>query len=103
MKTEDWIELRRRAAELAELRSVLGLLAWDQETQLPPKGVQARGRQVATLEALLHERLSAPRLLELLEGPLAAPSDAPEEQAFVRNLGREVARARRVPVRLVRE
>jgi Zn-dependent M32 family carboxypeptidase len=52
MKTEDWIELRRRASELQEIRSVLGLLAWDQETQLPPKGGQARGRQVATLEAL---------------------------------------------------
>ena len=96
-------EFDRRMREIRDLRGVLGLMSWDQETCLPPKAGAARGRQAATLEALVHERLCAPRLAELTLQLASDPNLGPERAAMVRILGREVARARRLPERWVRE
>lgn len=98
-----WDELVHRMGELRDLGGVVGLLTWDQETCLPKKAAAARGAQLAAMQALHHERLTDPRLGELLE--IAAPVAAEDEerQAMVRNLRRSRDRAVKVPPRLVRE
>src|SRR5262245_44043715 len=49
-------ELRRRLAEIADLRAAGALLSWDQATYMPPGGAAARGRQRALLRTLAHRR-----------------------------------------------
>ena len=50
----------------AHLNSAVSLLSWDQETYMPSGGGQARAEQIATLQGLAHERLTAPETEELL-------------------------------------
>src|SRR5947209_4806424 len=88
------------------LASCAELLGWDEDTYMPAGGVAHRGRQMALLAGLLHERQTDPRLGELLaivEGSplLADPLSA--EAVNVRELRRAHDRARRLPRRLVEE
>ena len=53
-------ELETRLAEINDLNSAAALLDWDQMTKMPPGGAAARGRQLATLGRLAHEKLTAP-------------------------------------------
>jgi carboxypeptidase Taq len=92
------VDLRERAAELADLRAIGALLFWDQNTMMPPGGAEPRADQLATLERTLHDRLTDPglgRALELLErhgGELEGT-----QAALVRWLRRDHEKAVRVP------
>ncbi|MEA2283154.1 MAG: carboxypeptidase Taq [Solirubrobacteraceae bacterium] len=69
--------LRERMAEIADLGAVFGLMFWDQNTMMPPRGAPARGDQLATLTRVMHARTTHPeigRLLDALE-PWAAGQD----------------------------
>jgi len=90
-----------RMHELKDLSGLVFLATWDQQTYLPPKGEDARGHQLATLQGILHERLVDPALGELLERARAGPLED-DERAMVRVLSRERDRAVRVPPSLVR-
>lgn len=98
-------ELRAAGAQLMDLGRIGGLLGWDQETMMPPGGAPGRARQRATLEALAHERLTRPRMGELLEalaGPAAEGRLDPVDAASVRVLRRDYDRAVKLPTELVR-
>lgn len=99
-------ELLQHARERAILASVGAVLAWDEETVMPPGGAAHRAEQQAVLAGLAHERAVAPRLGELL-GELEASGWLTEERelerANVRLLRREYERACRVPRALARE
>lgn len=103
MKKESWDELGRRMGELKDLAGVVGLLTWDQETYMPPGGAEARASHLATMQALLHERLVSPRLGELLEEAVSSPELDADRQTMARNLARERDRSVRMPADLVRE
>jgi carboxypeptidase Taq len=89
--------------ELKDLSSAIGLLAWDQETFMPPRAAQSRAEQLSTLQALYHERLTDPRLGEQVQQLAQSTALDPAQAASVRNLARERARAEKLPVELVRE
>ncbi|HMP61013.1 MAG TPA: carboxypeptidase M32 [Gemmatales bacterium] len=98
-----YAELCRRERERMVLASCAGLLAWDERTYLPPRGVAHRGEQLALLARLCHERISAPALAELVaQAADEVPADSPEA-ANVREIRRHHERAVRVPARLVEE
>jgi len=59
-------ELEQRWAEIADLRSGLGILGWDQEVMMPRGGVAARSQTMATLTGLLHERKADPAMVGLV-------------------------------------
>ncbi len=101
MDRSAWDELLRRMGELRDFGSVVGLLTWDQETFMPQRSADSRAAQLSAMQALIHERLVDPRLGELLEVAAGDPDE--DRAAMVRNLGRDRARAVRVPARLVRE
>ena len=61
-----YAELIRRCREEALLTSVEALLEWDEETYMPPGGVENRSEQLGLIAGLLHERGTDPRLGELL-------------------------------------
>ncbi len=53
--------------QLNDLRTASSVLGWDQETYMPPKGVEARSRQIATLARMGHELFTSPEMGELLQ------------------------------------
>jgi carboxypeptidase Taq len=93
-------ELKQRLAEVNDLRSAAAVLNWDQTTYMPPGGAEARGRQMATLERLAHEKFSDPAIGRMLvelrsyEGSLPCDSD---EAALIRVTRRDYDRAVKVP------
>ena len=96
--TSDLDELRTRLAEHDDLKMAAAVLRWDQTTYMPSGGGAARGRQLATLERLAHERLTDPALARLLER--ARPDDAVTADV-VRVARKDVERATRVPAAFV--
>lgn len=103
---EAYDELVRRAREEAILGSCASLLEWDEETYMPPGGVENRSRQLALLAGLLHERAVEPRWAELLEAVEGSELVADPESAAavnVRELRREHDREAKLPRRLVEE
>jgi carboxypeptidase Taq len=99
-------ELRRRLAEIADLRRIEKVLAWDLAVWMPPSGAAARGAQLSSLEAVAHDRFVDDRIGELLDElePYAAslPHDA-DDAALLRVTRRDWEKARRVPHALMSE
>ena len=91
-----------RLAEIHALNNALGLLSWDQETLMPPKGVESRALSRQVLSGLAHDRITAPELGDLLDALSSADLDAPRE-AVVRECRRDRDRAVKVPRDLVTE
>ncbi len=48
------------------LGQVAGLVSWDQEVMMPPKGAEARADQAGAMESVLHARRTDPRVAEWL-------------------------------------
>ncbi|HEX7022862.1 MAG TPA: hypothetical protein VF171_08390, partial [Trueperaceae bacterium] len=93
-------ELRARLHEVHDLRMAGAVLSWDQSTYMPPGGAAARGRQMATLSRLAHEKFTDPalgRLLEQLDAELASAPEDTTERRLVRVTRRDFERAQRVP------
>ncbi|HKP94170.1 MAG TPA: carboxypeptidase M32 [Fibrobacteria bacterium] len=91
--------------DLYALRSAVGVLSWDQETYMPPKGGEGRARALASLSRVMHQRFSDPRLLDLLDSCAAGGGDSlgEEERAVVRELRRDRDKAVKVPEALAAE
>ena len=99
-------DLKLRLGEVADLGGAMAVLGWDQATYMPRGGAVTRGRQLATLGRLAHERLIDPavgRLLDQLEGAVAGRDADDNDAALVRVARRDFERARRVPSDLVGE
>jgi len=97
--TADVAELRARLAEHNDLVSAAALLRWDQATYMPEGGNAARGRQLATLEKLAHDRLTDPSLARLLDK--LSPDGDSFTARLVRVARRDVERATKVPAAFV--
>ena len=91
-----------RSRELCDLGSTLRLLQWDQETMMPFLGSSFRARQIATLAALYHQKLTDPKLREILDS-LKTKELELWLRASVQELYRQYEKAIRIPPELVRE
>ncbi|MCB0000796.1 MAG: carboxypeptidase M32, partial [Anaerolineales bacterium] len=60
-------ELKERLSEVNDLNMAGAVLGWDQQTHMPPGGAAARGRQMATLGRLSHEKFTDARVGQLLD------------------------------------
>jgi carboxypeptidase Taq len=103
---EAYDELMRRVREETLLTTVEALLEWDEETYMPPGGVENRSEQLAMVAGLLHERGTDPLLGDLLgtierSDLLADP--AGQAAVNIRALRREYDRFVRLPRKLVEE
>ncbi len=97
-------DLKTRLGRIEDLKSAAEVLAWDQETYMPPGGAEARAQQLSTLQTLAHEQFTddatgtlLDRAAEQLDG--RGPLDT--EGGIVRATRREYERARRIPSSLV--
>lgn len=99
-------ELKGRLLDVYDLRMAAAVLSWDQQTYMPPGGSEARGRQMAILSGIAHERFTDPavgKLIEQLE-PWAAklPYDS-DDAALIRVTRREYDQSVKVPAAFVAE
>ncbi|HJS49000.1 MAG TPA: carboxypeptidase M32 [Gaiellaceae bacterium] len=96
-------ELQDRLGKLTDLRRIASVLLWDMTVWMPPGGGPSRAAQLATIEAIIHEREVDERLGELLEElePYAEslPADS-DEACLIRVSKRDWTKARHVPVEL---
>jgi carboxypeptidase Taq len=99
-------ELVRRSREEALLASCISVLGWDELTYMPRSGADHRGRQMALLASLHHDRATDPRVGELLyvveESTLVSDPEAPPA-VNVREWRRTFNRLTRLPRGLVAE
>jgi carboxypeptidase Taq len=95
---EKYDELSERLAEIADLQAAGSVLGWDQATYLPPKGAPARGRSMAALSKVVHQKFTDSRIGDLLDllGPWAA-EQAGIESAVIRSTRKRFDAAVRVP------
>jgi carboxypeptidase Taq len=86
--------LIERLRRIAALERVYQLIGWDQETQMPPRGVTQRAEEAAAVAAALHGLCADPALGDL--------ADAVEAEGATGTLAIEVAEARRLHLRATR-
>lgn len=92
-------DLITHVRETRALAQAAGILAWDQETMMPPHGAPLRAEQAAALGAALHARRTDPAVgdwLAALEG-MPLPESAARNLTLIR---RDHARATRLPATL---
>ena len=97
-------ELRIRATELTNLNNILALLQWDQEVMMPSGAAGGRAAQFSVLSTIIHQKICAPRLGELLQ-ELAGRADevSSEDRALIRVLKREYLKNTKLPEKFVAE
>jgi carboxypeptidase Taq len=99
-------ELKALIRENRDLNGALSLLFWDQSTQMPPGGAEARGRQMAIMSRLVQERAVNPRIGQLLDELHAYGESMPydsDDAAMLRAARREYERDIKVPPAFVAE
>jgi carboxypeptidase Taq len=99
-------ELKKRLLEIDDLEKAAAVLSWDQSTYMPPGGAEARGRHIATLTRLAHEKFTDPAIGRLLDDlqPYAEslPYDS-DDASLIRVTRRKYEREIRVPPDFVGE
>src|ERR1041385_3068976 len=94
--------LLKRAREISLLSSTAELLGWDEETYLPPKGLNHRAEQMAYLSGRAHRLFTASQVGNWISAceqhGFAAGSD---EAVNVREWRRSYDRKTKIPARLV--
>lgn len=99
-------ELKTRLLEVNDLQSANALLFWDQSTYMPPGGAEARGRQMAILGRLAHEKFTEAAVGRLLDDLRPYAEGLPYESddaSLIRVTRREYERAVKVPAEFVAE
>lgn len=102
--TNAFTALVKALQEIATLGSVASLVNWDEQVMLKPAGIEFRAKQSALLAEMVHERLTSPRLGELLanaETELSKDDHPSDSRVVVREFRRDYERAVRLPSSLV--
>jgi carboxypeptidase Taq len=67
MNTADlYNEYKTKMQKIADVKYASAVLQWDQETYLPPKGNELRGKQIATLSEMAHQQFTDEKVGVLL-------------------------------------
>ncbi len=93
-------KLRSLLTEIEDLYGAAALLHWDQKTYMPSKGIGARGRQIATLERIAHEKFTDGTIAQLIEDLRTYERDSPydsDEASLIRLTRRNCNLASKVP------
>jgi carboxypeptidase Taq len=99
-------ELHARLAEIKDLEQAAYVLYWDQNVYMPPGGAAARGRQIATLTRLAHEKFIDPilgKLLDELQPYAESLSYDSDEASLIRVARRLYERKTKVPPQFTAE
>ncbi|HVD47561.1 MAG TPA: carboxypeptidase M32 [Candidatus Limnocylindria bacterium] len=98
--------LKEILGEVSDVNRAAAVLAWDQETYMPPGGIANRADQLTTLRRISHIRFTADDVGSLLDEVGAEVSRLPfdsDEASLVRVTRRDYEQARKLPLELVAE
>lgn len=95
-------DLVAQLRECSDLGAAGALLAWDQETGMPAKGIDGRSSALSTIAGLSHERFTRSQVRDTLAAAEGLTDLPPAEQALLRETRRDFDRATKVPGDLVR-
>jgi carboxypeptidase Taq len=98
--------LRSKLSTVHDLGKAASLLAWDQQTMMPPRGGEVRASQLATVGRLAHELFVDDEIGTLLEDlrPYEESLDRESDEAsLIRVARRDYEKATRVPPSLTAE
>lgn len=87
--------------QLSHLRHLGSICHWDEAVMMPPGGGVARGQALASLQALQHELLVAPKIKSWLEEAKTATLPSSWQQANLRWMERQYLNASCLPTDLV--
>lgn len=101
-------KLVEKSRELKDLSGAIGLLSWDQETYMSPKGALSRARQLELLSGIFHDyatNKTLGKLLQELSDDIQATPErfTPEDKALVREMKRDFDLSTKIPKKLVKE
>lgn len=103
MSDEKYAQLREKLGEVADIRSAMALLMWDQHTKMPTRGAPARTHAIGALTRLHDERFSDPALGTLLDDLVGYGEQLPfdsDEASVIRVARRDYIKNLQVPTRL---
>jgi carboxypeptidase Taq len=101
---EPYEKLTERMRELALVSSTGSVLAWDQETHMPPKAITYRADQLAFLSGWTHRLFTAPEVGDWMKAcEEQGYAEGSVEAVNLREWRRRYDRQVRVPVSLVEE
>jgi len=95
-----FLHLKTRLAEINDIQSAAAVLHWDEATYMPPKGAPARGRQLATLRQIAHQKFTDGTIAQLLEDLHSYEATLPydsNEASLLRVARRNYDRAAKIP------
>lgn len=95
-----------KIGEVMDINHAASVLIWDQSTYMPSGGVAARGRQLATLRRIAHQRFtdsSIGKLLDELDHMGAELDYHSDEAAMLRVTRRHYEKAIRIPAEFTSE
>ena len=78
-----YTQYKNTLQKIADVKYASAVLQWDQETYLPPKGFEIRGRQIATLNELAHQQFTDEKFGALLNELLAKDGLSDKEKQNV--------------------
>ncbi|MDL2401780.1 carboxypeptidase M32 [Rhizobium mayense] len=93
--------------EIAKVNDILcavNLLTWDSRTMMPPDGVEARGKQIATLVGLARDLATGDKVQRAIEAARAELGDVPDSDVrkiAVEQASAAIATLARIPAHLV--
>lgn len=99
-------ELKTRLMEIYDLEHMGALLSWDEATYMPSGGAASRGRQMALIARLAHEKSIEPEIGRLLDALRPYEESLPydsDDASLIRVARREFERAVRVPPQFIGE
>lgn len=83
--------------KIADLNNAAALLAWDQETYMPPKSASFRARQLATLSTMAHELNTGTEMEALLQDLKSASDLDPVAAANILRTSEDYEKNKKLP------
>lgn len=96
-------EYKAKMQKIADLKYASAVLQWDQETYLPPKGGDIRGRQIATLGETAHEMFTSEKFWGLLQALLSTEGLTDHQKRNVELSLYDYTKNKKLPAAFVRK
>lgn len=95
-------KLRNKLREINDINAAVSILSWDQSTYMPVGGAPARGRQMATLSRIAHEKFTHKEIGDLLEKLQPyAENEENNDAALIRITLKDYEKATKIPADLL--
>jgi carboxypeptidase Taq len=95
-------DLKNLLSEIYDLNAAGSVLSWDEATYMPNRGAASRGRQLAVLRRLAHERFVDPTLGRLMDQQEPrADKLSTDDASLLRVVRRDYEKALKVPAEYI--